>query len=186
MSDSNRAGKIRILLKVGLILILVATTAASCDPRADWLQTNRELCETVYQLWTEQGSERAKLTNNEPAEPEELRFPAPYIVLYKKHDEKVFAYESDIMGWQTATENLKTLVCIKEDWYDVGRYTSGGKASRYRWDVAILEWPDGEVIYAQAFHGSAPPQQTTGFSASGTKPEEEFKLWLEIVFREQL
>ena len=191
MTGSRESGRRRMFCVLGLVSLVIATTAATCNGRTEFLKDARPLCERSFP--TDEGEsgfadaegEFVFKPGEEPVEPEGPQFPVPYNVLIREHDDKWFKFATIVLGEERPTEGLKTLVCIQETQLRKGTYSDGAKAYQYRWDVVLLEWPNGLVIHRGRFYGSEPSQSKEGVgSVTGFRPKEEFKSWLDLVFAE--
>jgi len=109
------------------------------------------------------------------------------------------SYEVAIIPTRAQTvspDAVQTLVCVRQTYNQVGRYSSNHPAVRLDWDVRVLRWPSGELLSGRTFRGPDPPQQADfkGWSPctetskcatkSGGQPSGEALRWLdEIIAR---
>jgi hypothetical protein len=105
------------------------------------------------------------------------------------------SYEVAIIPTRAKTvspDAVQTLVCVRQTYNQVGRYSSNHPAVRLDWDVRVVRWPSGEPMSRMTFHRD-PPQQADfkGWSPctetskcatkSGGQPSDEALRWLDEV-----
>lgn len=65
-------------------------------------------------------------------------------------------------------EDVRSIVCIHEQWVAVGTYErSGTLGVRKDWTVRILSWPDGAVLVEHSFRGGDPPATRSSGGGQG-------------------
>lgn len=95
--------------------------------------------------------------------------------------------EYDAHGWRfqrlphddLSLLEVKTLVCIKEQRHEAGKYNDGETAYRRQWETRLVSWPDGLVLGANSFSGGAPPAiKLISGGGYGSEPTIELLKWL--------
>lgn len=75
--------------------------------------------------------------------------------------------------------DVGTLVCVREDRFQVSSYTDGQPGYRRDWTVRLATWPDGTVLAEQAFSGSKPASvKVRGGPEYGSMPWKALEEWL--------
>jgi len=73
---------------------------------------------------------------------------------------------------------VKTIVCINEERSVVGTYYNGSVGYKLNWNVHILTWPEGRLIFKGSMSGNDPPfilYRATGSSpVYGSEPRGDF------------
>jgi N-acetylneuraminic acid mutarotase len=88
-----------------------------------------------------------------------------------------------------SADQVRCVVCIKGTLECVGTYRpledvapgirgSDVPAERLRWDVRVLEWPEGRVLAGTSLMGKEPPEITTRQFMSVDRPDDALSKWL--------
>jgi hypothetical protein len=119
------------------------------------LPTARPLCEAAFS---------SPMSTGSPV--------APVLILVNKE------YEGEqweigpglpFLGALSASE-VGTLACARQSRHKTGTYTSGEAAYQLKWDVRLVQWPQGQVLDAKEFTGCTPPFFKSGEGPGYGKP----------------
>jgi hypothetical protein len=106
------------------------------------------------------------------------------------------SYETAVIPARAQTASLdavQALVCVRQTYTQVGRYSSNHPAVRLDWDVRVVRWPGGEPLAGRTFRGPDPPEKADfrGWSLctetskcatkSGGPPSNDAARWLDEV-----
>ena len=132
------------------------------------------------------------------ASPYEVREPAegspegPVVILFHHEDSKVPWVRNPVIkvpGVEAVTPaSARTVVCVEESHYEVGRYDSGEPAYSPSWSVTLVRMADHKVFFGRSgFYGEEPPGIKFHRGAGvGKPPIEMFTRWLRLLIDQKI
>lgn len=79
--------------------------------------------------------------------------------------------------------DVSTVVIVNRGYRCVARYSSGGEARQWRYDIVVLDWRRRQIIAKHRFWGSRPDtpetREATG-SFYGSEPWDDVRSWLAV------